>query len=683
MSPDIAMHARLMTPFSCLSLDHTVDWNEAEQGTMGKLFSVVTFSPGVHHRVNASLQKALQIDIGPVADVKSLKSATDQCVSRLRNKDLRREVKYLLGAVGEDLQELVRTTVAGQAYTVMNNLTAVNYIGGGAYGQVFEVKDCSSHATFALKTVGKSVLEEPTHLANFQREVEVMRALAGDARFTRLLASFQDESNCYLLMPFYKRGDLFSIIGERFESGRGISAEELRPLLAELLSAIEAMHARGYVHGDIKPENLLIGDDNHLVLADFGFARQMTKSSALHNLKKFFKKSSQSPTAGAGGSPEYLSPEYWIDGSCGYESDLWAFGVTAYILATGRYPWDGDNDAIKMVKQIIEEPVFFRLADNVHRELKELITKMLVKDKTDRLSLEEIKVHPFFRPINWTAVARRENVMPEIIQSFNLPSKRPDNANEYHLGPLADKKNDPFPGFTSGIQARVHVKVVQYVSVEETSSEEDGDSSSSCTSGSSSSGYGTSSTLVDNSPPISPLLALFASTPAPNTPPSPMDSAKAYIPPRRSHYQASNGRNSRSRVDAATARRTDGRRRGQNGPISPLLTLRHIPGLIEMLPTMEEVPGEHYPEDDSAEQPNASSSSSSRTASSTIDSCPSTPNNSLSSTNRTTPSPQTLCQLPPFSPSTPLSVGSLAAFITPQSASQHRRSRIFPSLLVV
>lgn len=274
--------------------------------------------------------------------------------------------------------------------------------------------------------------------------------------------------------------------------------------------------------------------------------------------------------------------------------------------------------------------------------------------------------------------------MPEIVKSFNLPSKCPDNADEYHIGPLVDKKNDPFSGFTSGIQARVHVKVVQYISVEDTSSQDDGYSSSSCTSGSSSSGYGTSSTLVDDSPPVSPLLALFASTPAPNTPPSPTDSAKAYLPPRRPHRQAWNGRKSRSRVDAAAARRVDlERHRVQGGPTSPLLTLRHIPGLIEMLPTMEEVPGEHYPECESAEQRNASSSSSSRTACSCTDSCPSTPNNSSSSTSRTTPSPQTLCQLPPMSPLAPLNVGSLAAFIAPQSATQHRRSRIFPSLLVV
>ena len=164
---------------------------------------------------------------------------------------------------------------------------------------------------------------------------------------------------------------------------------------AEIVSAVSHLHANGIMHRDLKPENILLDADGHVMLTDFGLAKQFEESTRSNSMC---------------GTLEYMAPEIILGKGHDKAADWWSVGILLFEMLTGKPPFCGGNrDKIqqKIVKDKIKLPAF--LSSEAHSLLKGL----LQKEQARRLGcgprgVEEIKSHKWFKPINWRKLEARE-----------------------------------------------------------------------------------------------------------------------------------------------------------------------------------------------------------------------------------------------------------------------------------
>ena len=159
-----------------------------------------------------------------------------------------------------------------------------------------------------------------------------------------------------------------------------LTENEARRIFQQILSGIEYCHYHGVVHRDLKPENLLLDQDHNIKIADFGLSNLIRDGEFLHT---------------SCGSPNYASPEV-ICGSmyAGPEVDVWSCGVILYALLCGSLPFDDENipNLFKKIKNGI-----YSLPGHLSELSRDLIPRLLVVDPLRRITIPEIRQHPWYR----------------------------------------------------------------------------------------------------------------------------------------------------------------------------------------------------------------------------------------------------------------------------------------------
>ncbi|KAI0191203.1 CAMKK/META protein kinase [Xylaria flabelliformis] len=331
-----------------------------------------------------------------------------------RTPSQHREVKETLDA------KYTNDEIDGRSQYTVNQYVIGDEIGRGSYGAVHIATDQFGHE-YAVKEFSKSrlrkraqshILRRPGpgmprqqgpgmglnqfHRKQFGRqedaeakdalyliraEIAIMKKLNHDnlVSLIEVLDDPEDDS-LYMVLEMCKKGVVMKI--DLDQKARPYDSELCRTWFRDLILGIEYLHSQGIIHRDIKPDNLLLTEDDVLKIVDFG-------------VSEMFEKSNEMMTNKSAGSPAFLPPELCQakhGDVSGKAADVWSMGVTLYCLKYGELPFNGSS-IMDMYEAIRGHPI--SLPDGEDPDFVDLITRILDKDNRTRITLPEIRNHPW------------------------------------------------------------------------------------------------------------------------------------------------------------------------------------------------------------------------------------------------------------------------------------------------
>ncbi|ORC87073.1 Small Surface Antigen [Trypanosoma theileri] len=250
-------------------------------------------------------------------------------------------------------------------------------IARGAFSTVYRCEEISTGKVYAVKVVNKALAEANNMRGALVREINAMEVVASSKYLVNLVDKLVSARNYYLVMDYVEGGTLLDFIRETRLTA---SSQWTRRLFRQLLNGIERLHEANVVHRDIKPENILLNKERtQLMISDFGFACCAPPGRLLHR-----------PC----GTLKYCAPELLV--RCpeydGRKVDIWAAGVTLYVMLFGEHPFKGDEKNVDtLVESIMSGKYSFPTP--VSPDLEHLFSVMLHPIPSKRWSVKKLLRH--------------------------------------------------------------------------------------------------------------------------------------------------------------------------------------------------------------------------------------------------------------------------------------------------
>ncbi|KAM5231101.1 protein kinase C delta type isoform 6-T10 [Hipposideros larvatus] len=261
-------------------------------------------------------------------------------------------------------------------------------LGKGSFGKVLLAELKGKKEFFAVKALKKDVVLIDDDVECTMVEKRVL-ALAWENPFlTHLFSTFQTKDHLFFVMEFLNGGDLMYHIQDkgRFELYRATF------YAAEIVCGLQFLHSKGIIYRDLKLDNVMLDRDGHIKIADFGMCKENIVG--------------EKQASTFCGTPDYIAPEILQGQKYSFSVDWWSFGVLLYEMLIGQSPFHGDDEDELFESIRVDTPHYPRW---ITKESKDILEKLLERDPTKRLGVTgNIKIHPFFKTINWTLLEKRQ-----------------------------------------------------------------------------------------------------------------------------------------------------------------------------------------------------------------------------------------------------------------------------------
>ncbi len=279
------------------------------------------------------------------------------------------EVESDIARWEREFEERADGSVGSSKAALPERFDVIEELGHGATGRVFKCHDHQRDQTVALKVLHDHLRTDRATVMRFRREVELMQQL-DDEYIIAVHELVESDAMVAIVMEFHPGRDL----DQRIEDDGPLHPDAVERLAHQVLQGLQSAHAQGIVHGDIKPHNLLLNDEGHVKIIDFGIARQdfadMTESMHL-------------------GTPEYMAPELLSSPLCDGRADLYGLGISLYEATTGELPFQASTlarlvDIHRQGLQLNKRPL-----RHLSAPLRQAIQKAVASDPVDRFETAE------------------------------------------------------------------------------------------------------------------------------------------------------------------------------------------------------------------------------------------------------------------------------------------------------
>ncbi|KAG6400296.1 hypothetical protein SASPL_137122 [Salvia splendens] len=326
----------------------------------------------------------------------------------------------------------------------IDDFEQLTIIGKGAFGEVRLCRAKGTGEIYAMKKLKKSDMLSRGQVEHVRSERNLMVEV--DSRcIVKLFYSFQDSDFLYLIMEYLPGGDIMTLLMREDT----LSEDIARFYIAESILAISSIHQHGYVHRDIKPDNLILDKNGHLKLSDFGLCKTLEKySSILLEDDDFLSQDSKTDCEGNAdeltapwlmakeqllqwkrnrralaystvGTLDYMAPEVLLKKGYGMECDWWSLGAIMYEMLIGYPPFCSDDPRMTC-RKIINWRTCLKFPEEpkISDEARDLICRLLCdveKRLGTRGGVDEIKGHSWFRGVKWDGLYEMEAAYKPVV----------------------------------------------------------------------------------------------------------------------------------------------------------------------------------------------------------------------------------------------------------------------------